>query len=76
MLAVDMLAPEWPRVRRPAGITGLVVHEKLLGGGVLIAENLRGVERLVDRAFRLYVLPLPLLDGDGAPARVFAELLD
>ncbi|HEY7060180.1 MAG TPA: cyclase family protein [Chloroflexota bacterium] len=76
MLAVDMLAPEWPRVRRPAGITGLVVHERLLGNDVLIAENLRGLDRLAGRQFQLNVLPLPLLDADGAPARVFAELLD
>ncbi|MCA9783183.1 MAG: cyclase family protein [Candidatus Delongbacteria bacterium] len=48
------------------------VHEILLAEGVLLVENLVGLEQLPER-FRLIVAPLRLLGADGAPARVLAE---
>lgn len=49
------------------------VHRILLAGGVLIAENLVGLSRLVDTSFEVWALPLRL-DVDGAPARVVARV--
>lgn len=51
---------------------GFQVHTILLAGGVLIIENLTGLERLAGREFRVYALPIKL-NVDGAPARVVAE---
>lgn len=47
------------------------LHRLLLGAGVLLLENLAGLERLPERVF-LAALPLPLAGVDGAPCRVIA----
>ncbi|MCL2439383.1 MAG: cyclase family protein [Alphaproteobacteria bacterium] len=51
------------------------VHKILLGGGVLIVENLLNLGALVGREFKVFVAPLRHESYDGAPARVFAELV-
>ena len=48
-------------------------HKALFREGILIIENLVGLERVFPHC-RLVVAPLNLQDGDGAPARVFAQL--
>lgn len=50
---------------------GFPVHKTLLGGGVLIIENLTNLQALAGKQFSVYALPLKL-EGDGAPARVVA----
>jgi len=50
------------------------VHRLLLGRGILIVENLAGLQRLAGRVFTLVVAPLPLEGAGGAPARVLALL--
>jgi arylformamidase len=50
------------------------VHRLLLGRGIVIVENLRGLRRLAGRVFRLVVAPIPLVGASGAPARVLAIL--
>lgn len=50
---------------------GFPVHAALLGEGVLILENLTGLETVPER-FTLHAYPLKL-DADGAPIRAVAE---
>lgn len=47
------------------------LHRLLLGAGVIIVENLAGLERLPDEV-HLCALPLPLEGLDGSPCRVVA----
>jgi kynurenine formamidase len=48
------------------------VHRVLLGGGVVIVEGLAHLDRIETEMVELAVLPLKVLDGDGAPARAVA----
>jgi kynurenine formamidase len=49
------------------------VHEILLGRGVLLVENLTGLERLEPgRLYRFAFLPLRLTGLDGSPVRAIA----
>lgn len=56
----------------PVASSALPAHRELLSAGVVLVENLR-----LDGAPRgsgtLYCLPLPVVAGDGAPARVLWE---
>ena len=47
------------------------IHKILLGGNVLIIENLTNLEQLAGKDFTIYALPVNL-QIDGAPARVIA----
>jgi len=47
------------------------LHRRLLGAGIVIVENLAGLEELPERVW-LAALPLPLRGLDGAPCRVVA----
>lgn len=49
------------------------IHKILLGGGVLVIENLTHLEKLTKQEFKIYALPINL-EVDGAPARVIAEI--
>ena len=48
------------------------VHQILLSRGILIAENLCGLDRLGPGPATFAFLPLALLDTDGAPVRAIA----
>jgi arylformamidase len=48
------------------------VHRLLLGRGVLIAENLRGLDRLGPGCVTCAFLPLAVAGTDGAPVRAVA----
>lgn len=52
---------------------GFPIHKILLGGDVLIIENLTNLKQLPGKNFKVYALPLNL-EIDGSPARVVAEL--
>lgn len=73
VLGVDALSPDptAPGGGDGAADHGFPVHGIVLGGGGLIVENLRGLERLGRRA-EVGIFPLPLAGADGAPARVVA----
>jgi kynurenine formamidase len=47
-------------------------HHILLGAGVVIVENLIGLEQLPDEV-EFAALPLPIVGGDGCPARAIAS---
>ncbi|HDP94018.1 MAG TPA: cyclase family protein [Candidatus Aminicenantes bacterium] len=49
-------------------------HRILLENGILLIENLRGLERLPEKGFDLAIFPLLIAASDGAPARVIACL--
>lgn len=69
LLGVDFANVDDPRdLARP-------VHTRLLGAGIPIIENLRGLDQLPAAGFRLFALP-PAIDGAAAtPVRVVAELV-
>lgn len=48
------------------------VHRLLLGHGVLLAENLRGLDRLGPGLVTCAFLPLAFLGADGSPVRAIA----
>jgi len=48
------------------------VHRLLLGHGVLLAENLTGLERVGPGPVTCAFLPLALVGIDGAPVRAIA----
>jgi len=64
MVGMDMSGPDHPPFK---------IHKILLGGGVLIIENLINLDELAGRDFTVYALPIKL-ELDGAPARVIARL--
>ncbi|WP_058365496.1 cyclase family protein [Haloparvum sedimenti] len=69
----DPTAPAEPTDHEPGDEpTGFPAHHALLGADRPIVENLRNLAGLPDR-FTVYAFPLPLAEGDGAPARVVAE---
>lgn len=50
------------------------VHRALCGAGKLAIENLANLDRLPAAGAVLYAAPMPIRNGTGAPARVFAIL--
>jgi arylformamidase len=75
LVALDMLSPDLPPSRRPPDAK-LVVHQRLLGNDVLIAENLTGLAPLVGKRLHVYALPIKVAEGDGAPARICVEVVE
>jgi arylformamidase len=73
MVGVDLITPDLPVPRRPAGFT-FPVHHTLLDNGVLIAENLTGLAGLAGQRVRVRAFPLAVRDGDAGPARILAEI--
>lgn len=51
------------------------IHTILLSGNVLIIENLTNLNKLIDKTFTVYALPIKL-QIDGAPARVIAQVVN
>lgn len=49
-------------------------HRTLLGGGVMLIENLANLDQLPVSGFELWALPVKLFEGDGAPCRAVAIL--
>ncbi len=49
------------------------IHKILLGGNVLIIENLTNLDKLIGKDFTVTALPIKL-EVDGAPARVIAQI--
>ncbi len=64
-LGLDWSSPDGP------GSAELPAHKVLLGSGLVVVENLRGLERLPE-TFLFLALPLALEGGDGAPVRACA----
>ncbi|MBP2249964.1 molybdopterin-guanine dinucleotide biosynthesis protein MobB [Halarchaeum solikamskense] len=75
-LALDTFGPDPTPTGNadPSEPTGVPAHERLLGAGKLVFENLAGLDVLPPR-FTLRAYPLKV-DADGAPVRAVAELTD
>ena len=50
------------------------IHHLLLSQGVLIVENLTGLQALLDHSFTFYCLPLNIEAADGSPVRAVAVM--
>lgn len=50
------------------------VHRIICGADKLALENIANLDKLPESGAVLYVMPVPIKDGTGAPARVFAML--
>jgi kynurenine formamidase len=50
------------------------IHKMLLKNDILIVENLTNLEKILNKRFKSYILPLKIQDADGAPCRVVAEI--
>ena len=70
---VNMLAVEPPSVADVNNLPEVTeIHKILLKGNVIIIEGLTNLEQLKGDSAILMALPLKVLGGDGAPARVVA----
>jgi arylformamidase len=68
LVGIDTLLIDDPRdPRRPA-------HSELLTNGILIVEQLRGLEQLLGRAFRFFAVPPKVRGMSAFPVRAFAEV--
>jgi kynurenine formamidase len=72
LLAVDTPTPDMPVHMRPAGFDW-PVHRTLLRDGVLISEQVANARSLAGRGAEFLFLPLNIVGGDGAPARVLGR---
>ena len=59
----------------PFAATACPAHHALLSNEVIIVENLH-LENVKPGFYRLICLPLPVENGDGAPARAALEIID
>ncbi len=50
------------------------VHNLLFNANMILIENLRNLDALPEEKFTFMALPMPIFEGDGAPARVIAIL--
>lgn len=71
LLGMDTPMPDDPKNGRGTA-NDSPNHKILLGNGVILVEYLNNLAGISAEAFDLVVLPLKILDGDGAPARCIA----
>ena len=72
LLGMDMPTPDIPLHARGHGFDW-PVHHTLLRDGVLIAEQVTNARSLAGRRAEFLFLPLNIVGGDGAPARVLGR---
>jgi arylformamidase len=75
LLACDFATPDLVYHRRAAGFDW-PVHRTLLSRGILICEHLTGHAALAGERVEFRFAALPIVDGDGSPARVYARRLE
>jgi kynurenine formamidase len=70
---VNMLAVEPPSVADVNNLAEVtLIHKILLDGNIIIVEGICNTEDITNEMVQLIALPLKILKGDGAPARVIA----
>jgi kynurenine formamidase len=74
LLAVDTPTPEIPLHKRQ-GAFDFPAHRSLLGDGVLISEQVVNARPLAGSRAEFLFLPLNIVGGDGAPARVLGRTI-
>jgi kynurenine formamidase len=70
-LGVQLVGIDTPSVDDPP----FPAHLSLLGGGVVIVENLTNLDCLAAGRFHLTVAPLKISGRDASPVRAFAQLI-
>ncbi len=75
LLGIDCITVDLPTPLRPKGFD-FPVHRILLGNGVLIAENVANLGKIVGRKIRILALPLRVKGSDAGHARIVAEVLN
>lgn len=58
----------------PGSSKDFKVHQELCAAQKLALENIANLDRIPDSGAMLYVIPMLIQNGTGAPARVFAKL--
>jgi kynurenine formamidase len=75
LFGIDCITVDLPTPLRPKGFD-FPVHKVLLGNGVLIAENVTNLGKIVGKKSRILALPLPVRGSDAGHARIVAEILN
>ncbi|MBI4526210.1 MAG: cyclase family protein [Deltaproteobacteria bacterium] len=75
LFGIDCITVDLPTPLRQKGFD-FPVHKILLGNGVLIAENVANLGKIVGRKTRILALPLRVKGSDAAHARIMAEILN
>ncbi|MEM4090418.1 MAG: cyclase family protein, partial [Thermoplasmatales archaeon] len=70
---VKVVGIDSPSVEPPFS-KDFLTHKILLGNSIVIIENLNSsrLEEIIGKSFFVFVFPILLKDGDGAPSRVVA----
>lgn len=79
LIGMDTLTPDIPGPHRSDDwptTEAWPIHEILLGGGVLIAENLTNLNRIAGERVEVTAYPIKIRDGDGAQTRFVADVSD
>jgi len=74
LLGIDCITVDLPTPLRQKGFD-FPVHKALLGSGVLIAENVANLGKIVGKKTRILALPLRVKGSDAGHARIVAEIL-
>ncbi len=75
LFGIDCITVDLPTPLRQKGFD-FPVHRILLGNGVLIAENVANLGRIVGRKTRILALPLRVKGSDAGHARIVAEVMN
>lgn len=75
LFGIDCITVDLPTPLRPKGFD-FPVHRELLGNGVLIAENVANLGRIVGKKTRIMAFPLRVKGSDAGHARIVAEILN
>jgi kynurenine formamidase len=75
LFGIDCITVDLPTPMRPKGFD-FPVHRTLLGNGILIAENMANLGRIVGKKTRILALPLRVKGSDAGHARIVAEILN
>ena len=75
LFGIDCITVDLPTPLRPKGFD-FPVHKELLGNGVLIAENVTNLGKVVGKRSRILALPLRVKGSDAGHARIVAEILN
>lgn len=73
LVGMDTLTPDLPVASRGPDFA-FPLHRILLGNGILIAENLRGLGAASGRRVTVHGLPVSVRGGDAGLARIVLEL--
>jgi len=74
LLGIDCITVDLPTPLRQKGFD-FPIHKALLGSGVLIAENVANLGKIVGKKTRILALPLRVKGSDAGHARIVAEIL-